>query len=97
MIDSREACARLSNEWEYNINNACKRHHRTDGAFISAEALPEFYSYFSDVDQYLRYGQAFCNHFDIHDDVLYYCKDATMAHILTAPYLIQDTSTEEPL
>lgn len=28
----------------------------------------------------LRYGQSFCNHFDIHDNILFYSRTVTEAH-----------------
>ena len=41
----------------------------------------------------LRYGQAFCNHFGIHDPNLFYCIDvAKCREIIYSTYLIQTNS-----
>lgn len=78
----------MNNEWEYDINNACNRRHRDTEPFIHWSSLSEFFIYYGEHKEHLRYGQAFCNHFDIHDDELYYCNDTAKAGQLTHVYML---------
>jgi hypothetical protein len=78
------------------IGAACTRKHREDAPHVSFDEYQDWlngpYRPGSHDDRHLRMGQAFCNHFNVHDDGLFYetapivCSHAIWTYYVDSPY-----------
>lgn len=64
-----------------NMVNSPKGYLKADSAVSHADYLAWRHEFVFDALQGLRYGQSFCNRFDITDNILFYEQDAEWADV----------------
>lgn len=98
---SREECHAILNPVpEANKKFCCERIHREDKASITIEEYTNWMnSYFADQEarRHLRFGQAFCNEFNVHDPGLFNEGHIVMSsHIIWTHYVIDEFNCYKP-
>jgi len=83
-----------------NLEANCLRRHREEGKFVSFDDYQHWLSVIhapgTQNERYLRFGQSFCNHFNVHDTGLFYETNAIVAsHCIWTNYIEGDYYTPQ--
>lgn len=79
--------------FESLVSSVCNVEHNVANTTITEAAyLTWQHSYVFDALQGLRYGQSFCNHFDITDNILFYERDRPWADNYIQTYYVKHDS-----